>query len=184
MLNKSEKEQAITELRAKLERATVAIVAAPKDINVQTITELRKKFRAQKVEYKVVKNTLAKRAAKGTAAEVLADLFDGPCALVMGYEDPISPAKLLQEFIEKSKGKMDIRGAVLEGKKLAPKEVEALSKMPGVPELRAMLLGLINKPAQLLVSVINQPQTGLVRVIDAHREREQGGSAPAEAAQA
>jgi len=172
VLKKSEKEQAITELHDKLTRAKVAIVATPKDINVATITELRKKFRAQKVEYKVVKNTLAKRAVKGTAAEVLSDLFDGPCALIMGYEDPISPAKLLQDFIEKSKGKMDVRGGVLEGKRLEAKEVVALSKMPGVPELRAMLLGTINRPAQLLASILNQTQSGLVRVIEAHREAE------------
>lgn len=172
MLKKSEKEQAITELHDKLTRATVAIVATPKDINVATITDLRKKFRAQKVEYKVVKNTLAKRAAKGTAAEVLTDLFEGPCALIMGYEDPISPAKMLQEFIEKSKGKMDVRGGVLEGKKLGAKDVETLAKMPGVPELRAMLLGVINRPAQLLASILNQPSSGLVRVLEAHREAE------------
>ena len=172
MLKKSEKEQAITELKDKLTRAKVAIVATPKDINVATITDLRKKFRAQKVEYKVVKNTLAKIAVKGTAAEVLTDLFDGPCALIMGYEDPISPAKMLQEFIEKSKGKMDIRGGVLDGKKLAAKDVQALSKMPGVPELRSMLLGTIIRPAQLLASILNQTQTGLVRVVDAHREAE------------
>jgi len=172
VLKKSEKEQAINELHDKLSRAVVAIVATPKDINVATITALRRRFRAQKVEYKVVKNTLAKRAAKGTAAEVLGDLFEGPCAIIMGYEDPISPAKVLQDFIEKSKGKMEIRGAVLEGKKLAAKEVEALSKMPGVPALRAMLRGIINKPAQLLVSILNQPQTGIVRALEARREAE------------
>ena len=170
MLKKSEKEQAITQLHEKLTRAKVAIVAKPKDINVATITDLRKKFRAQKVEYKVVKNTLAKRAAKGTEAEVLSDLFEGPCALIMGYEDPVSPAKLLQEFIEKSKGKMDVRGGVLEGKKLDAKAVEALSKMPGPQELKAMLLGMINRPATLLVSILNQPGSSLVRVLEANRE--------------
>jgi large subunit ribosomal protein L10 len=172
VLKKSEKEQAITELHDKLTRAKVAIIATPKDINVATITDLRKKFRAQKVEYKVVKNTLAKLAVKGTAAEVLSDLFEGPCALIMGYEDPISPAKLLQDFIEKSKGKMDVRGAVLEGKKLGAKDVEALSKMPGVPELRAMLAGMIIRPAQLLASILNQPSISLARVLNARREAE------------
>ena len=172
MLKKSEKEQAITQLHDKLSRAKVAIVATPKDINVATITDLRRKFRAQKVEYRVVKNTLAKRAAKGTAAEALADLFEGPCALIMGYEDVVTPAKVLHEFIEKSKGKMDVRGAVLEGKKLAAQDVEALSKMPGVPELRSMLLGVINRPAQLLASVLNQPSSSLARVLDARREAE------------
>jgi large subunit ribosomal protein L10 len=172
VLKKSEKEQAITQLHDKLTRAKVAIVATPKDINVATITDLRKKFRSQKVEYKVVKNTLARRAAKGTEAEVLTDLFEGPCALIMGYEDPVSPAKMLQEFIEKSKGKMDIRGAVLEGKKLDRSAVETLAKMPGVPELRATLAGMIIRPAQLLASILNQPGSSLVRVIEAHREAE------------
>lgn len=172
MLKRSEKEQAITELHDKLTRAKVAIVATPKDINVATITEMRKKFRSQKVEYKVVKNTLARLAVKGTAAEVLTDLFEGPCALIMGYEDPISPAKMLQEFIEKSKGKMDVRGAVLDGAKIDAKGVETLAKMPGKNELRAMLAGMIIRPAQLLASILNQPASGLVRVVEAHREAE------------
>lgn len=172
MQKRSEKEQAITELHDKLTRAKVAIVATPKDINVATITDLRKKFRSQKIEYKVVKNTLAKRAAKGTAAEVLGTLFEGPCALIMGYEDPVSPAKVLQDFIEKSKGKMEVRGGALEGKKLEVKDVEALAKMPGVNELRSMLLGMLNRPAQMLASVLNQPGSSLVRVIEARREAE------------
>jgi len=169
---RSEKEQVIKELHDKLTRAKVAIVAAPKNIDVATITDLRRKFRAQKVEYKVVKNTLAKRAAKGTEAEVLSDLFDGPTALIMGYDDPIAPAKLLQDFISAKANRMSVRGAVLDGKKLDAKGVEALAKLPGVLELRAMVLGMINRPAQLLVSVLNQPGSSLARVIDAHAKAE------------
>jgi large subunit ribosomal protein L10 len=169
---RSEKEQMITELHDKLSRAKVAIVAQPKNIDVATVTDLRKKFRAQKVEYKVVKNTLAKRAAKGTTAEVLSDLFDGPTALIMGFEDPVSPAKVLQDFVDKKADKLTVRGAVVDGKKIDAKAVEALAKLPGMQELKAMLLGVINRPAQLLVSVINQPASSLARVIDARREAE------------
>jgi large subunit ribosomal protein L10 len=118
---RSEKEQVISELHDKFAKAKVAIIAEPKRIDVATVTELRKKFRAQKVEYKVVKNTLAIRAAKGTGAEVLGDLFAGPTALIMGYEDPVSPAKVLQEFLEKKKDLMRVRGAVVDGRKLDAK---------------------------------------------------------------
>jgi large subunit ribosomal protein L10 len=136
----------------------------------QVITHLRKKFRAQKVEYKVVKNTLAKRAAKGTGAEALDDLFAGPTAVIMGFEDPISPAKVLQEFLDKKKDLMQVRGAVVDGKRIDAKGVEALSKLPGLNELRAMLLGMIQRPAQQLATILAQPASSLARVLDARRE--------------
>jgi large subunit ribosomal protein L10 len=172
VLKKSEKEQVISELHEKLAKAKVAIVTAPKNIDVATVTELRKKFRAQKVEYKVIKNTLAKRAAKGTESELLADLMEGPTALVLGYEDPVSPAKVLQEFVEKTKAeKLSIKGAVLDGKKMDAKGVEALSKLPGLPELRSMMLGMMMRPAQQLVSVMTQPAAGLARVLEAKSKK-------------
>lgn len=170
---RSEKEQVISELHDKFAKAKVAIVAEPKNIDVATVTDLRKKFRAQKTEYKVVKNTLAKRAAKGTEAEVLVDLFEGPCALILGYEDPISPAKVLQEFVSAKADRMVVRGAMLDGKKLSAKQVEELSKLPGLPELRAMLLGMMMRPAQQLVSIFTQPAAGLARVLNAKREADE-----------
>jgi large subunit ribosomal protein L10 len=167
---RSEKEQVVSELHEKLLRAKVAIVAQPNKLDVATVTELRKKFRDSKVEYKVVKNTLAKRAAKGTAAEVLNDLFHGPTALIVGYEDPISPAKVLFDFVSKKSERMTVRGAMLDGKLLDAKMVEQLSKMPGLHELRGMLAGMIARPAQMLATVIAQPATSIPRVINAHNE--------------
>lgn len=172
MQKRSEKEQVIAELHEKFTRAKVAIVAKPGAIDVATVTDLRKKFRAKSVEYKVVKNTLAKRAAKGTPAEPLTELLEGPTALILGFEDPISPAKVLQDFVAQKAERMSVRGAALDGKLIDAKGVEALSKMPGLQELRAMLLGMINRPAQMLATVIGQPSISLARVIDAHREAE------------
>jgi large subunit ribosomal protein L10 len=168
---RSEKEQVIKDLHDKLARAKVAIVAAPGNIDVATITDMRRKFRAKKVEYKVVKNTLAKRAAKGTSAEVLADLIEGPTALVLGYEDPVSPAKALQDFVGAKAELMAVRGAVLDGKKLSPKEVAELAKLPDLVGLRAMLLGMMARPAQQLVTVLTQPAAGLVRLLKAKSEK-------------
>ncbi len=172
MQKRSEKEQVISELHEKFSRAKVAIVAKPGAIDVATITELRKKFRASNVEYKVVKNTLAKRAAQGTQAELLKDLLNGPTALVLGFEDPVSPAKVLQGFVEQKAERMSVRGAVIDGKLIDAKGVEALSKMPGLVELRGMLAGMINRPAQMLATVLSQPGVSLARVIGAHQEAE------------
>jgi large subunit ribosomal protein L10 len=170
---RSEKEQVVAELHEKLAKAKVAIVAQPNKLDVATVTQLRKQFRAQNVEYRVVKNTLAKRAAQGTAAEVLGSLFEGPTALIVGYEDPVSPAKILQDFIEKKKDRMSVRGAMLDGRLIDAKAVEELSKLPGLDELRAMLMGMINRPAQMLATVISQPGTSIVRVLNAHREAQE-----------
>lgn len=172
MQKRSEKEQVIKELHEKLERAQIAIVAQPNKLDVGTVTQLRKSFRKQQVEYKVVKNTLAKKAAKGTAAEVLSDLLEGPTALIVGYADPIAPAKVLQEFIAKKAEAMTVRGAMLDGKLIDAKAIERLAKLPGLDELHSMIAGIINRPAQMLATVIAQPATSLSRVIDARRAEE------------
>lgn len=174
MQNRSEKEQVVSELHEKFAKARVAIVAEPKKIDVATITQLRKRFREQKVEYRIVKNTLAKRAVKGTEAEILDALFEGPTALIVGYEDPVSPAKILWDFIEKSKEeRMAVRGAMLDGKLLNAAAVEQLAKLPSLDELRGMLAGMINRPAQMLATVISQPGVSIARVLDARREAQE-----------
>jgi len=169
---RSEKEQVVAELHDKLARAKVAIVAQPNKIDVATITDLRKQFRDQKIEYKVVKNTLAKRAAKGTAAEALSNLFEGPTALVMGFDDPVAPAKVLQGFISKKAELMSVRGAVVDGRAVDAKAVADLAKLPGINELRAQLMGMLNRPAQMLASIVNQPGSSLARVVKARQEAE------------
>lgn len=170
MQKRSEKEQVIADLHERFGRAKVAIVAKPGAIDVATITDLRKKFRENKIEYKVVKNTLAKRAAKGTPAEALTEILEGPTALILGYEDPVSPAKVLQEFVSAKAERMSVRGAALDGKFIDAAGVEALSKLPGLNELRGMLAGMINRPAQMLATVISQPGVSIARVVNAHRE--------------
>lgn len=171
-MQKSEKEQLITELNEKFARAKTAVLAEFSKLDVATVTQLRKKFRDGGVDYKVLKNTLAKRAAKGTPLEVISDDFTGPVAVAIGYDDVVAPAKILQEFI-KNLESIKVRSAVVEGKKVDAKGVEALAKMPGLPELRAMLLGMLNQPAGKLVRTIAAPGQQLARVISAHAEAAQ-----------
>jgi large subunit ribosomal protein L10 len=169
-LNRTEKEEVIGELHAKMAKARAAIVAEPRGLNVATVTELRRKLRDAKVEYRIVKNTLAARAAKGTPMEVVADQFVGPTALVMSYDDVVAPAKLLAEFM-KGRENFGIRGAVVEGRLIDAKGVEALAKMPGLSELRASLLGMLNQPAQKLARIIGTPGQQLARVLGARKEQ-------------
>jgi large subunit ribosomal protein L10 len=169
-LNRTEKEAVIGELHAKMAKARAAIVAEPRGLDVETVTALRKKLRDAKVEYRVVKNTLAARAAKGTPVEVVADKFVGPTALVMSYDDVVAPAKLLTEFM-KDRDNFAIRGAVVEGALVDAKGVAALAKLPSLNELRAQILGMLAQPATKLARIIGTPAQQLARVLGARKEQ-------------
>lgn len=169
-MNRTEKEAVIGDLHAKMAKARAAIVAEPKGLDVETVTALRKKLRDAKVEYRVVKNTLAARAAKGTPVEVVADKFVGPTAIVMSYDDVVAPAKLLAEFM-KDRENFAIRGAVVEGKLVDAKGVAALAKLPGINELRAQILGMITQPATKIARIVGTPGQQLARVLGARKEQ-------------
>ncbi len=169
-MNRTDKEKVIAELHEMMSRAKTAIVAEPKGLTVGVVTGLRKKLRDAKVDYRVVKNTLAARAAKGTPVESVAEKFVGPTAIVMSYDDVVAPAKLLADFM-KDRANFVIRGAVVEGKVIDAKGVQALAKMPGLQELRAQLAGTIAQPATMLVRIIGTPGQQLARVLGARKEQ-------------
>jgi len=169
-LNRTEKEQVIGELHEKMAKAKAAIVAEPKGLTVAVVTDLRKKLRDSKIEYRVVKNTLAARAAKGTPVEPIAEKFVGPTAIVMSYDDVVTPAKLLAEFM-KDRENFTIRTAVVEGKVIDAKGVQALAKMPGLQELRGQIAAMIAQPATKLARIVGTPGQQLARVLGARREQ-------------
>ncbi len=169
-MNRTDKEQVIGELHEKMAAAKAAILAEPRGLNVATVTELRKKLRDAKVDYRIVKNTLAARAAKGTPVESVAEKFVGPTALVMSYDDVVAPAKLLADFM-KDRQNFTIRVAVIEGKVVDPQGVQALAKLPGLQELRAQIAAMIAQPATKLVRMIGTPGQQLAQVLGARREQ-------------
>ena len=168
-MERSEKEALIKELNEKFGRARTAIVAEFSRLNVETVTRLRKKFREGGVDYKVLKNTLARRAAKGTPVEVVSEDFTGPVAIAIGYDDVVTPAKILSEFL-KDLETIKIRSAVVEGKKTDAAGVVALAKLPGLTELRAKILGLLTQPASKLVRTVGAPGSSLARLVQARAE--------------
>jgi large subunit ribosomal protein L10 len=167
---KSEKEELIKELNEKFAKTKTGIVAEFSKLNVETVTKLRTKLREGKVEYKVLKNTLAKRAAKGTPLEVISGDFTGPVAVVLSYDDVVAPAKILSTFI-KDMETIKVRSAVVEGRKVDAAGVKALASMPGLPELRAQILGMLTQPAGKLVRTIAAPGSQLARVIQAYADK-------------
>ena len=160
----------IGELHAKMAKAKTAILAEPKGLTVAVVTDLRKKLRDAKIDYRVVKNTLAARAAKGTPVEPLAEKFVGPTALVMSYDDVVAPAKMLVEFM-KDRESFAIRTAVVEGKVIDVKGVQALAKMPGLQELRGQIAAMIAQPAAKLARIIATPGQQLARALGARKEQ-------------
>ena len=169
-MHRSEKEQVVQQLNEKFSRARAAIAVEFGKLSVATVTQLRRKLREGKVEYKVLKNTLAKRAAQGTPIEQVSDDFVGPVALCLAYDDVVAPAKILTDFI-KDLETVKVKSAVVEGRKIDARGVQALAKLPGLPELRATILAMINQPATKLARTIGAPGTQLARVIQARAEQ-------------
>ena len=136
MATKAFKSEKIDAIKAKAEKAQVAILTEYKGYTVEEITNLRRSLQKDGGDYMVTKNTLAKIALKGTEFEVLADSLTGPVAIAFGFEDQVSPAKAVAKFIKDSK-KGAILGGALDGKLLSAQEAEALSKLPSKEELIA-----------------------------------------------
>lgn len=112
-MNRTEKETTVQALHEKLAKATFVAAVSFTKLDANTAIELRKAMRAAKVDYKVVKNTLAKKAAKGTPAEKLDAQFEGPVAVAIGYDDMIVSAKSITEFFKKApEGTLKIKAAV------------------------------------------------------------------------
>lgn len=176
-MNRSEKEAAVSELHEKMAKASFVAAVEFEKLDANTTIELRRAMRAGQVDYKVVKNTLALRAAKGTAVEKIAEHFQGQVAVAIGYGDIVAPAKVIAEFFKKAPEKLRVKGAVAEGTALDAAGVEQLSKMPGLPELRAQMLAMINTPASMLVRLLNTPGGQLARVLQANVDKNEGEKA-------
>ena len=150
----AEKEKAIADFAQVLKGATSVIVSHNNGLNAADVTELRKLMRDKGLIFKVVKNTLAARAATSVGIVGLDKYLSGPSTIAIGKESIVAPAKVLSDFA-KTHEKLVIVGGVIEGKAVTPAEVETFASLPSKEELVAMLLRTINGPASGLARVIN-----------------------------
>lgn len=181
-MKKEEKATAVAELAEKFGRARLAILTECVGLPVNQVTELRKQLRGAKAEYKVVKNTLAVRAAEGTTLASLKAHMKGPTGVVIGYDDPVLPTKVLRDFIaaDKREEKIRITVGLLEGKVVQPAELAAVAKLPKKEVLIAMLLSAMQGPIRGVVSTLSAVLSKFVRVIAAIQDKRKGeGEMPA-----
>jgi large subunit ribosomal protein L10 len=166
-MNRNEKQQEVEFLREALLDVNALFLADYRGITVEEANTMRREFREKECSYKVIKNSLLKRAIKDTPLEELSDLLSGPTAMAYSKGDPVQPAKVLVKY-EKEYKPFKIKGAFFEGFR-TPEEVISLSKMPGKDELRSKLLAtMLAAPQNLLRLLLAAPQRFLM-VIDARK---------------
>jgi large subunit ribosomal protein L10 len=164
-LQRRGKEALVADLHEKFKGAKAAILTDFTGLNVEQITQLRRTLKKSAVEYKVVKNTLLRRASHDTDIELLAEYFVGPIAIALAYEDPVAPAKILLEF-SKTQPALEIKAGMVAGAVMTPKDIKALATLPSKEVLLAKFLSLFKIVPTRLVQTLNNPIRRLVTVLD------------------
>ena len=171
-LKRHEKETFVEALRGDFAKSQHAILVDFRGITVPAVTEFRRKIRMSGGHYKVIKNTLAVRALEGTPLAKLKDSFVKTTAIAYCENDPVALAKVVVDF-SKDHPQIVVRSGLVSGTDvLDASGVKALSTMPGLPELRSMLLGVLKAPSAKLVRLLNTPAQQMVRVLKAHGDKD------------
>ena len=166
------KEAEVAEIQEKLQKSQSVMFLDYRGLTVSEVTELRNKMRAAGVEYKVIKNTMMRRAAREAGVEGPDEILEGPTAVAFGYEDPVAPAKILVDFIENAK-KTQLKGGVLAGRAMSQAEIKDLASLPSKEQLLAKLMGSLNAPVTGLVMALSGIPRKLVYALNAIKEKKE-----------
>ena len=165
------KVEQVEEITDRLKRARVAVLTDYRGLTVAQLQDLRTRLRGGDVEYRVVKNTLARRAAVEAGHPEFQDVLTGPVAIAFGYDDVSAPAKLLGEFARATRLRLDITGALVEGRVMSGDQVRQLAELPPREVLISQLAGTIQSPIAQLAGALQTPLSMLAGALEAYQKQ-------------
>jgi len=171
-MNREQKAACVADLRERFSKAKLALLAEYRGLTAGQLDELRRNVRAAQGEYRVAKNTLARRAVAETGAQEVGPLLSGPTALVFGFGDPALIAKTIVRFAEDHEA-LNVKGGVFQGEYLTPQAVKTLAELPSREELLGTFLAVLQAPAVQLLRTLQEPAVRLVRLVNAIARRQE-----------
>lgn len=163
-MNLANKKDLVADMHELFGKSQIVFTVDYKGLNVADISVLRRELRKSEIDMKVVKNTLLKRASEDTDFSVLNEYYKGPTAVVLSYDDPVAPAKILTSFA-KDNPKLEITAAAMNGKVINEAEIKALSSLPSREALLGQVLSVMNAVPTSFVRVLNAVPNGFVNVL-------------------
>ena len=174
-MSRKQKAQIIDSLQQFFSKCSIGVLTDYQGLSALEMTGLRRTLRESGVDYKVVKNTLARFAVQRAGREDLVSLLDGPIAIAFGYGDVVGPTKLLADYIQESKTSLTIKGGFLRGRLLTSEEVETIARLPRREVILARVVGGIQSPISTLVNCLTAPIQGMFGVLQARIQQLEGG---------
>lgn len=170
-MTKEKKAEVIDRFAEEFSRCSIGILTDYRGLSNSEITALRRRLGDSSIEYRVVKNTLARFSAEKSGKDKLKEYLVGPVAVALGYSDVTEPAKIIADFINTSKSTLAIKGGFLGDRILSSDDISSLAKLPSRDILLAKLVGGIQSPISRLAVCLNGPIAGLARVLQSRRKQ-------------
>ncbi len=174
MITRQQKEEKVQEIKQDMQESGFLVLTDYRGLNVKDISELRRTLKQEGCKYKVVKNNLAKIAAKETGLDDINDYLEGPVAIAYTSEDPIALAKALTKA-DKDYKSLSLKVAYLDGKILEPSDIKDLGEIPSKEVLQARLCGALQGPISGFANVLQANLRNLVYALEAIREQKEAG---------
>ncbi|MEO5358947.1 MAG: 50S ribosomal protein L10 [Nitrospirota bacterium] len=170
-MNKKEKEAVVANLNEKFARAKAVVLTDYKGMTVAELSALRVSLRSSAVEFKVVKNTLAQIAAKGTPVETEKDVFTGPVGVAIGYDDPTIVPKRVFESTKGKDAKLKVLGGFVEGRLYDAADLKKIADLPSKEVLLSQIAGCFSAPMGKMASLLNATISKMVNALNALKEK-------------
>jgi len=167
----------VAELKDKFSRATCLYLVDYRGLDVESVNKLRRRVRKEgdgKHEYRVLKNSVLRRATEGSDYAQIAEKFVGPTAVALSFGDPVGLAKILDSFAEENQA-FALKGGVVDGSALSRAEIAVLATLPSLDELRGKIAGLLLAPATKIARLVKEPGAGIARVLAARAKQDEAG---------